>query len=185
MPQGARSSTATLDDLMAELVAGQHRAFEPLFAALWPPAVRYAAHLVSDASSAEDVAQRALIRLFEEAHTYRLGSSVLAWALSLTYWEARSERKRKSRQKTEPWADRGAADDAPNALEQLVDDEAQRELGVLIETLAPDERALLGLGEPELIAHVAPSTVRKRRQRLVARLKRAVLDLALARNDDP
>jgi RNA polymerase sigma-70 factor (ECF subfamily) len=170
---------------MAELVAGQRRAFDTLFAALWPPAARYAQHLLGDASSAEDVAQRALIRLFEEAHTYRPGSSVLAWALSLTYWEARTERKRRSRAKTETWTDQGALDETPNALTQLVDDEARRELTALIDTLASDERALLGLGEPQLIAHVAPSTVRKRRQRLLARLKRAVLDLALARNDHP
>jgi len=185
MPDGARSSTATLDDLMAQLVAGQHRAFDALFAALWSPALRYAQHLISDQTLAEDITQRALIRLFDEAHTYRQGSSVLAWALSLTYWEARTERKRRSRTKTEPWATRDAADSASNALEQLVDNEARRELSGLIDTLAPDERALLGLGDPELIAHIAPSTVRKRRQRLVARLKRAILDLALARNEDP
>src|SRR6478735_754571 len=103
MPDGVRSSPHPLDELMMQLVAGQRQAFNPLFAALWSPALRYARHMVSDAAAAEDVTQRALIRLFEEAHNYRPGSSVLAWALGLTYWEARTERKRQSRSKTDPW----------------------------------------------------------------------------------
>jgi len=189
MPDGAQSTTTTLEDLMIRLIAGDSRAFDPLFVALWSPALRYARHLLTantnaDPSTAEDVTQRALIRLFEEAPAYRRGSSVLAWALSLTYWEARSERQRIKRSKLSPLSDTEPVDKQTSALDLLIDEEARRELNQLLAALDPEERALLGLEDSNLSPHLSPSAVRKRRQRLLARVRRAFFDLAFAREDD-
>lgn len=174
---------------MTRLIAGDSRAFDPLFVALWSPALRYARHLLAsstrtDPTAAEDVTQRALIRLFEEAPAYRRGSSVMAWALSLTYWEARSERQRARRSKLSPLSAAEPADTRTSALDQLIDDEARRELDRLLATLDPEERALLGLEDSNLSPHLSPSAVRKRRQRLLSRLRRAFLDLTFAQEDD-
>lgn len=184
MPDGVRTTPATLEGLMMRLVAGDTLAFEPLFAALWRPALRYAQHLVGDAAAAEDVTQRALIRLFEEAPGYRRGSAVLPWALSLTYWEARSERRRRTRSKVAAGDVHGAVDERPNALNQLMDEEARSELMRLTASMSPEDRAILGLEDTTLAAHISPSAVRKRRQRLLDRLRQALSELAFARSDD-
>lgn len=178
-----QGTTRTLEALMTQLIEGERQAFDPLFSALWPPALRYAQHLLGDAAAAEDVAQRALMRMFEEAPGYRRGTSVLAWVLSLTFWEARTERKRRSRSKSVPWDDTEVHDAAPDADERMMDAEARHELARLIEDLAPEDRALLGLADAHLLALISPSAVRKRRQRLIARLRQAFVDLAFARSE--
>lgn len=169
---------------MTRLVAGENSAFEPLFAALWRPALRYAQHLLGDAATAEDVTQRALIRLFEEAPGYRAGAAVLPWALSLTYWEARTERRRRARSKVTTGGDPGAVDERPDVLNQLMDEQARRELLQLTSSMSPEDRAVLGLEDVSLVAHLSPSAARKRRQRLLDRLRQAFFDLAFARSDD-
>lgn len=161
---------------MLRLSQGDKSAFDVVFASVWPPICRYTAHLLGAGATAEDVAQRAVIRLFEDAPRYRPGSSVVAWALSLAYWEARTERKRIQRAKTEA-LESHPRDLAPGALDQMLDEEARREFQALLSSLSPEELGLLGLGSSDVLAGLQPSTVRKRRQRLLERLRQVVSDL--------
>lgn len=167
-----------VDEEMARLADGDESAFERLFPLLWPAMLRFSHHLLTASPAAEDVAQRALIRLFEEAPGYKPGRPVLPWALSLVYWECRSERKRSARANARRG---GAIDDAvaggPSPLDSLLDAEAQHRLSELVSELTEEEAAVLGLADPALIGHLSPSAVRKRRQRLVDRLRGALADL--------
>src|SRR5215468_7604573 len=86
-----------LDRWMAAAADGDRAALAPLFHALWPVAVRYAARLVGDASLAEDCAQDALVQLFGQLDRYDRGRDALTWALTLTTWQARSLRRRRAR----------------------------------------------------------------------------------------
>ncbi len=177
------SSDDSLEDLMERLASGDRLAFSPVFERLWNPAFRYARHLLGDETGAEDVVQRALIRLFESASNYRKGASVLAWALNLTFWEVRTERKRKSRRRESSWSGH-EPEAADRSEDELLDREAREQLGELIAELSDEERAVLGLDDPSLLTHLTPSTVRKRRQRLIARLRLALIDLGVL-HDEP
>jgi len=181
---GPENGAPSLEQAMLRLASGDQRAFDQVFSAVWPPALRYAGQLLGGAPSAEDVAQRAMLRLFEEAPGYRGGSSVIAWALNLTYWEARTELQRIRRARALPMTEQDLVYEKNGALDVLLDQEAKHQLQQLLAELSEDEKCLLGLGEQRILEHLKPSTVRKRRQRLIDRLKRGLRDLIPGNKSD-
>ena len=164
---------AELDRWMAAVADGERAAVAPLFGALWPPLVRYAARLVGDAL-AEDCAQDALVRLFAQAPRYDRERSALAWALALVTWECRTARKRRAR--------RGetALDHAARAS-SIEDGAATAELRDLVRAAlaevalldARDRDVILAsiTDDAELRRAIAPATFRKRLERALARLR--------------
>jgi len=158
---------------MRRLADGDRAAFDVVFDNLWPLLKRYAQRALGEESQAEDAAQRALLKMFDQASTYDPTRPALAWGLSFAYWECRTERTRARRQR---------AGELPRELasgqESPEDAVVQRELLAiargLLDELTPAERALLGdQVAPELTAEMSahnPATLRKRRQRLLERL---------------
>jgi len=163
-------SEASLDALMCRLSTGDRSAFEPLFRALQPRALRLArARLPAD--RAEDVAQTALLKVFANAHRFVAARPALPWFYAIVSNEIRAARRKASR--TDPLEEPDQlASDATSAEEELLRRELLRALEQAIASLddkaASAVRSLLGESErPDL----APMTYRKRVSRAYARLR--------------
>ncbi len=156
---------------MARLADGDRGAIDLVYRMLWPKLVRYCTSLVGDATEAEDLAQSALLKLFEQAHDYDPSKPAEAWALTIAAWECRTYlRKRLRNERKLAKVERAEAIDASPSL----DAEAwkRRALAALEELVAQmpskDRQALsdsfvMGLSEP---VH------RKRKHRALSRLRR-------------
>jgi RNA polymerase sigma-70 factor, ECF subfamily len=107
MPVTALTERAALDRWMAAAADGDRRAIAPLFHALWPTVVRYAARMLGDPSLAEDCAQDTLVQLFGQLERYEHGRDALTWALTLATWQCRTLRRRRHRRGEQPAASTG------------------------------------------------------------------------------
>ena len=167
------SERTRLTELMARLADGERAAFDPVFEMLWPVLRAYAVRMIGP-EEGEDVAQQALLKLFARASEYDPGRDALAWALGITTWECRTARRRQSRSRERchhPLPD--PADPSPSACPETHAHgiEMRAALGAALEELSETDREFL-LAELQGQEHTAkPATVRKRRQRALARLR--------------
>lgn len=162
-----------LDRLMAQLAQGERSAFDPLFRALYPRALRLArSRLHSDLAA--DVAQSALERVFARASEFEPGCPVLPWFYAIVGNELRAQSRRRGSGETCIGEERlepvDAALDDPEAmfLEQERHLILDRGIASLDAASAEAIAVVLGRGAPPPIA--AP-TFRKRLSRAYARLR--------------
>ncbi|HSC89027.1 MAG TPA: hypothetical protein VLC09_17215 [Polyangiaceae bacterium] len=178
-----------LDALLIRARDGERAAVEAAFELLWPPTLAYATALERKqgrTGGAEDVAQEALVTLFERLDEYDPARSGLGWALSITYWHSRTAagRTRRRRENSGDLATERLVGNEPEADQQLAAEEHLTLLRSLTASLTDDERRILGLEEAQLEAPggglelIAPATLRKRKQRLIDRLRGAFQELA-------
>jgi DNA-directed RNA polymerase specialized sigma24 family protein len=162
-----------LDHLMGRLAQGERDAFEPLFRALHPRALRFAcARLGSDRGA--DAAQAALVRVFARASEFTPGRPVLPWFYAIVANEARALARRggAGRQQAEHAAAAAWAVEPENPERLLVERELQRALERAVTSLddASAETIAVLLGRsvgPEITA----PAFRKRVSRAYARLR--------------
>lgn len=165
---------------MDAVAGGDKDAVAPLYSVLLPIAESSARRRLPRDADWQDVAQRALVRLFEEAPSWRPDGDVRAWCLALVYWECRTELKRLARQRPRQQdidnpALATALVDPRSPEDEVLDAEFAHEKSEFLEVLTPEERATLGLGDAAILTALdglSPATLRKRKQRLVDRLKR-------------
>lgn len=170
---------AALDRWMAAAADGDRAALAPLFQALWPVMVRYAARLVGDATLAEDCAQDALVQLFGQLDRYDRGRDALTWALTLATWQARSVRRRRARRDELDAADADAARPGAEAADPGSLDGASlvehrdlvRAALAALEALNPRDIETIALAVTDADRAVAPATFRKRLERALARFR--------------
>ncbi|MET0792823.1 MAG: RNA polymerase sigma factor [Polyangiaceae bacterium] len=165
------TNEAALDALMERLARGDRTAFEPLFLALQPRALRLARARVGTAMAA-DVAQSALLRVFSRASEFEAGRPCLPWFYAIVANELRSARRGAARYVLDPAPSEGLIDETRSAESQLVTRELQRALQLAVDSLDAESgnalRAMLGLSPmPDL----HPGTFRKRVSRAYAKLR--------------
>jgi RNA polymerase sigma-70 factor, ECF subfamily len=162
---------ATLDALMERLARGDRSAFDPLYLALQPRALRLATVRVGEAL-AKDVAQSALLRVFSRASEFEPGRPCLPWFYAIVANEIRSALRDRSRYVLEPQPGQELLDEARNAEAELVTRELERALTLALDSLDVDAanalRAMLGL---DPMPDLAPATFRKRVSRAYAKLR--------------
>jgi RNA polymerase sigma-70 factor (ECF subfamily) len=161
-PQLQRWMTAAAD--------GDRSAIDPLFHALWPLLVGYAARFVGDTALAEDCVQEALVRLFRQIDRFDRERDALTWALTHTTWQCRTARRRRQR--------RGETDGAPEQSFDGVATAEERELVraavATLDTLPPRDIEVIVAAltdDDELRRALAPATFRKRLERALYRLR--------------
>jgi RNA polymerase sigma-70 factor (ECF subfamily) len=162
--------------LTAWLIAaaeGDRSAIDPLFHALWPAAVSYAARLLGgDRSLAEDCAQNALTRMFSQLDHFDRSGDALTWTLTHVTWECRTARKTRARRAEAP------ADEAPSEVADGRSAVEERDLirAALreLEQLPPRDADVIAASlsdDDEYRRTMAAATFRKRLERALARLR--------------
>lgn len=156
-----------LQDDLRRLGDGDRAAASAVFAALWPSCLQLARQALKSDVDAEDAAQNALVKLFQQAPSFDATRSALGWALALVTWECRTIRKKRSRSKED-------ARDVDVVAPVVVDNARDVEAVVrgFVELDARDQETLRALLDG---APAGDATSRKRRQRAIDRLRALVL----------
>jgi RNA polymerase sigma-70 factor (ECF subfamily) len=169
------SERALLQRDLTNLADGDRDAFRPVFVRLWPVVRAFARRRVAP-EDAEDVAQRALLRLFLRASEFDPQRDALAWALGIAAWEIRSLQRWRGRKREVPVPEGSGVDlligsEDPTPEEQLLSGERDRALHEALADLAPaDAAALRAFADGDRPSGAA---FRKRLQRAHARLRQA------------
>ena len=162
---------ADLDGAMARLAGGDRSAFETLYSALRPRAIRLARMRVG-AANAPDVAQAALLKVFARASEFSPGRPCLPWFYAIVANEIQASRRQRARLVLDATAGDDAASDDATAEARLVSRELERALELAISALDDDASgaiaAVLGRGPSP---NVRPATLRKRVSRAYAKLR--------------
>lgn len=163
-----RDERKQLSALLAALADGDRDAFTPMFSRLWPLVRSFAGRVACGHFDADEAAQRALLSVFARASEYDRERDALAWVLGITRWECRTLMRATSRRRESPLRDDDRRD-LQSPEEALLDAELRNMLADQLAELSSADREALGLEptDPEL----APATLRKRRQRALARLR--------------
>jgi RNA polymerase sigma factor (sigma-70 family) len=161
----AHTTEAELDALMGRLSDGDRSAFQPLYEALHPRALRFARSRL-DEGHAEDAAQATLLRVFSRAAEFEAGRPVLPWFYAIASNEIRAIARKKEI----------AVDvDRPPVIDpeaELCEREIARALERAIADLDEDSaQAILAVLERAPRPDATPATFRKRVSRAYARLR--------------
>jgi RNA polymerase sigma-70 factor (ECF subfamily) len=162
-----------MDAWMAHLSEGDRAAFDPLFRALYPRAVRLARRRLG-AADAQDAAQTILTKVFARASEFEPGRPLLPWFYAIAANEVQALGREAARR-----LHRTASEELATALPS--DDDPEREL-LEIELRLALARAIDGLDETSAHAiaamldenerpRVLPAAFRKRVSRAYARLR--------------
>jgi DNA-directed RNA polymerase specialized sigma24 family protein len=173
MQGGARDDESSLDALMARLADGDRAAFDPLFRAFHPRAVRLARLRLSDAD-ALDAAQSALENVFARASEFTAGRPALPWFYAVVANEVQAIARRQgvaTRRDAGPEAiDAASAPGDPEG--DLTRAELRAALAAAIDALDPvSASAIAGLLGDAPPLPVSPAASRKRVSRAYARLR--------------
>lgn len=164
-----RAAPDALTEDLIRLADGDRSAFDPVFEAAWPRVLTLTQRLVGDPANAEDVAQRALLAVFERASDYDPGRGrAMPWILGIATWEVRTWRTQQRRRREDP-LDAEPPSPGRDAVEHA-------QLVALLHELLGEQRPedvqtlLMSAGLLER-PDVAPATFRKRVQRATERLR--------------
>jgi len=156
-----------LDRWMAELADGERSAFDPLFRALHPRALRLARTRLGEGDAA-DAAQASLVKVFARASDFTPGRPVLPWFYALVANEVRAITRRRvvgGNEATEPVA----SDDPERAL---LERELALALDAAIASLDPaSAEAIAALLDRPARPAIEGASFRKRVSRAYARLR--------------
>jgi RNA polymerase sigma-70 factor (ECF subfamily) len=166
-----------LNEQLARLADGDREAFHPVFHALQPILRRFASrHLGPE--DAEDVAQEALVKVFAQASRFDPERDALAWAVEIASWELRTRLRKRKRRREEGLDETvlgqlKAAAPTPEgvAVAKSLDAMVADALSSLTST---DQQTLRAYANDQKPVHVAPATFRKRVERGLRRLRRAL-----------
>lgn len=161
-------------EALIRLADGDRSAFDTVYEASWPRVHALTRKMMAGEAEAEDVAQTALLKVFERASDFDPERGrALPWILGLTAWEVRTWRKKRSRRRED-------FDDIEIVSEHRVSDQVERaELAALLHDLLDDmtpndlNTLLASAGLAERPDGVAPATFRKRLERAMGRLRTA------------
>jgi RNA polymerase sigma-70 factor, ECF subfamily len=164
--------TATTAELVERSLAGDRIAFERLFRPLYDDGFRLAVGMLSDAALAEDAVQEALLRAWRKLHTFREGSSVRPWFLTIVANQCRSVRRARW------WSVSRVADVEVAMADPATAD--RLDLEAALRRLPRPARLLLVLryymdmsfGEIAEVVGSSPSAVKSSTHRAVCRLRR-------------
>lgn len=159
---------------LARLADGDRSAAEPVFRALWPVVRAFATKALRDPERAEDVAQQALMKLFEQASEFDTSRDAVAWAIEITSWEIRTERRKALRSREDPWS--VALESVSSGVTPelaVAGAELTAALHETVSFLSEADRETLATVMNDTTPPVAGATWRKRKERALTRLRAA------------
>ena len=129
---GAARRDQELEQLLLQVGRGDRDAFARLYGLTRGAVYALALSLLRDAHEAQDVAQDAFVKVWENAPTYRPQGSPMAWLLTITRNLARSRLRRSGRQASlddEEWNAIPAGPPSPSPEDRQVLQESLARLG--------------------------------------------------------
>jgi DNA-directed RNA polymerase specialized sigma24 family protein len=162
---------AEIQALLVRLSDGDRTVIEPAFRVLWPILAQFSARALGGAAEAEDAAQQALVKVYEQVANFDRAKDGIAWVLTIASYECRTVRRRAARRREEAMdaGSLGTTEETPEAIavERDLEEAARDLLGSLRE---PDAQAILAaLGD----RRPSDATFRKRLERALGRLRLA------------
>lgn len=127
--------------------------------------------MLKNEAEAADAAQQAMERILVRAGDYDPARPALPWALAIASWECRTLQRKRTRRREV--ADAALRDEATTSdpEQQLEEQELARAVHAAIGELSDLDRETLLATFWEQDAQVSGATVRKRRERALARLR--------------
>ncbi|MCG3172868.1 MAG: hypothetical protein GMKNLPBB_01039 [Myxococcota bacterium] len=165
-----------LDELLARLADGDREAFRPLFLAAWPVVRDYCRRALGDGFDADDAAQQAMHKLFEQASDYDASRPAIAWMLAIAAWECRTIRRKHSRSRRTGMDGLLNAEAAgPSPEEEAIACDLVAALREVRGGLRPEDQAALRQAFDDLEEECGPVSPaqRKRKERALNRLRAA------------
>lgn len=180
---GSRRHGEDIDDaagLLARSARGDRGAFDEIVARYGPVALRVAARMAPDRQSAEDIAQEAMLRIWQRADEFDgRRASFTTWLYRIVV-NLCIDLRRKPRAVTLP-ADFDPADPSAGAAEDVELDERRAALLKAIDALPPGQRAALMLVYDEGLSGAEAAQVlgvtTKAVERLLARARERLREL--------
>lgn len=166
-----RVGQSDIHEAMVRLADGDRSAAHSLVAALWPVLCAFARRAVGNPDDAEDIAQECLIKVAAQISDFDPTRDGLAWALAIAAFEVKSHRKRIQRRREVVDHDsfQHLADAGLSPEESLLDEDLRSALRLALAQLTQDDCDAIAMNATA--APTAPTTLRKRRQRAIHRLK--------------
>jgi RNA polymerase sigma-70 factor (ECF subfamily) len=158
---------------MVRLSDGDRAAFDVLLDELWPVVLSFAQRGLNGSADAEDVAQEVFFRICSRIADFDRSRDGLSWAFGIASYEVMTHRRRQQRRREihdEPSL-AVISDGGSSQEDVLLRREAVRAFEEAVGALTDDDRRALGLAPTESPSEVSTSTLRKRRQRALDRLR--------------
>ena len=161
---------AHLHAAMVRFADGDRAAFRDVFDGLWPICLALATRSLVQRADAEDVAQRAILKVFDRIVDLDRTRDGVAWAMTITAFEVLTMRKQRARRREEA-VDQDREDERPPAHEQLIEHELAVQVRAVIGEMSDRDREALDA----MLSGRKPrgETERKRRFRAIERLRAA------------
>ncbi|MGD0835932.1 MAG: sigma-70 family RNA polymerase sigma factor [Polyangia bacterium] len=160
----------TLDMLVARLADGDRSTFTTVFKMLWPPTLRLCMSMLKNEPDAWDAAQQAMEKILSRASDYDPRRPALPWALAIAAWECRTLARARTRRREV--SGQTAAEPTVDGPEEAVMQQnlVQAALAAMGHLSEKDRETLVATYWDEA---ASGATLRKRRERALARLRRA------------
>jgi RNA polymerase sigma-70 factor (ECF subfamily) len=156
---------------MARLADGDRSVFGEVYGALRPLLVALARKLLGSPADADDATQQSLVKLFERASDFDPRRDVVAWAFAICAWECRTIRKRGQRRKEVDLSPVYERESGGSPEAETIARDLERAAAEILGTLSENDRETLRAVLDD--AGPAGATVRKRKERALARLRDA------------
>jgi RNA polymerase sigma-70 factor (ECF subfamily) len=137
---------ATGDEaLIAAIAAGDRAAMRILYNRHRVRVFRFAARLVDDTASAEDVVSEAFIEVWRQANRFEGRSSVSTWIMSIARFKALSVRRRRQEIELDEKVMETVADQCSTPEQILLETDRRAQLRACLSQLSPDHREIIDL----------------------------------------
>lgn len=167
----------TADELgafMTRLADGDRTAFPFVYTEVQPRVHAICRAMLQNDADAQDAMQNVMQKVFTRAASYDRARPVLPWVLGIAAWECRAFRQKRTRRRESavPHGEVGTL-----ATEEMDEEVVRTELGQLarraLQTLSvADQEVLIAtFWDEAVVSETGAATVRKRRERALARLR--------------
>lgn len=157
-----------IHDAIVSLADGDRSAMPTLVGDLWPVLLAFARRGLPQEADAEDVAQEVFLRLCSRISEFDRKRDGVSWAFGIAGYEILTQRRRVQRRREDPVDGRPQEDLRASQEELLLQRELTDALHAALGGLSESDRDSLAFGAA---VDVGGATLRKRRQRALARLR--------------